>query len=233
MQNLNLYLFIATIVLSVPMLVFFLKPALKERPGLKRWVETIDTLWVACAVALVFRVALVQPFKIPSASMENTLLIGDYILVNKFSYGFSWFNRTKRFLVPRLPKRGDIVVFVYPKDHTKDYIKRCVGIPGDVIEVRDKRLYVNGVPQEEPWVKHMDLRILKRGEGLSFDRDNFGPVTVGAGQYFMMGDNRDNSSDSRDWGTVDERLIKGQAWIIYWNSNHFRPNLKRVFHLPK
>ena len=232
MQNLNLYLFIATIVLSVPMLAFLIKPALKSRPGWKRWVDTIDTLWVACAVALFFRVVLVQPFKIPSASMENTLLIWDYILVNKFSYGYSWFNRTKRFLVPGLPKRGDIVVFVFPEDHTKDYIKRCVGLPGDVVEVKDKVLFVNGEEQKEPWVKHADLRVLKRGEG-SFERDNFGPVTVATGHYFMMGDNRDNSSDSRVWGTVPESLLKGKAWIIYWNSNHFRPNLKRMFHLPR
>jgi signal peptidase I len=233
MQNLNLILFIASLALSIPMLVFLLKPALKSRPGWKGWVETIDTLWVACTVALVFRVALVQPFKIPSASMENTLLVGDYILVNKFAYGFSWFNRTQRFLVPGRPRRGDIVVFVYPEDHTKDYIKRCVGLPGDVIEVRDKALYVNGSRQDEPWVKHSDFRVLKRGEAGGFDRDNFGPVTVAAGRYFMMGDNRDNSSDSRVWGTVDERLLKGRAWIIYWNSNNFRPNLRRVFHLPK
>jgi signal peptidase I len=224
MQNLNLYLFIATIVLSIPMVLFLFKPALKQRPGWKGLIETIDTLWVAVAVALIFRVLLVQPFKIPSASMEDTLLIGDYILVNKFAYGYSWFNRTKRFLVPGKPKRGDIVVFVYPNDHTKDYIKRCVGTPGDVIEVKDKQLFVNSAKQEEPYIKHMDFRTLQKGEVV---------VTVAAGNYFMMGDNRDNSSDSRVWGQVDERLIKGRAWIIYWHSNNFHPNPKRMFKLPK
>ncbi len=233
MQNLNLYLFIATIVLSVPMALFFWKPALKEMPAMKPWIETIDTLWVAAAVALVFRVALVQPFKIPSASMEDTLLIGDYILVNKFSYGFSWFNRGPRFLELSKPKRGDIVVFVYPHDRTKDYIKRCIGLPGDVIEVKNKDLFVNGVRQEESYVKHADLRTLKPGEGPGFDRDFFGPVTVSEGHYFMMGDNRDNSSDSRAWGFVDEKLIKGKAWIIYWHSNNFHPTFDRLFKKPK
>jgi signal peptidase I len=232
-QNLNLYLFIATIVLSIPMLLFLLKPAFKNRPGMKKWVETVDTLWVACLVALVFRVGITQPFKIPSASMEDTLLIGDYILVNKFNYGYSWFNRTDRFLVPGSPKRGDIVVFVYPLDHTKDYIKRCVGLPGDVIEVKEKDLYVNGVKQEESYVRHRDLRTLKRGDFGGFERDNYGPVTVAPKHYFMMGDNRDNSADSRMWGQVDERLLKGKAWLIYWHSNDFRPNLRRMFKRPQ
>ncbi len=139
-------------------------------------------------------------------------------------------NATERFLEFKKPQRHDIVVFVFPLDHTKDYIKRLIGIPGDVIEEKNKVLYVNGVKQDEPYAIHTAPEVLPRGDYLGGNRDNFGPVTVEAGHYFMMGDNRDNSYDSRYWGQLDEKLIKGKAWFIYWHSNNFHPDFSRMFH---
>lgn len=188
-------------------------------------VEWVDAIWVALLVVLPVRAFVVQAFKIPSASMEDTLLTGDYLLVNKFQYGTSFFQKTPRYLQWKKPQRGDIIVFVYPKDPSQDYIKRCVAIPGDVLEVRSKELYINGMKQSESFVKHVDPFILPPGEA----RDFQGPVTIKPGHYFMMGDNRDNSYDSRFWGQLDERLIKGKAWIIYWHSVNFIPNFRRMF----
>jgi len=187
--------------------------------------ESVDALWVALLVVLPVKAFVVQAFKIPSASMEDTLQIGDYLLVNKFEYGFSIYNRTPRYLAFKKPKKHDILVFAYPNDTRVDYIKRCVGTPGDVIEVKAKDLYVNGVKQEEPYVKHIFPGNLPPED----PRDYFGPVTVAPGHYFMMGDNRDNSMDSRFWGQLDERLIKGRAWVIYWHANNFVPDFSRMF----
>ena len=223
MENLNTILYIGAAVLTVvEMIIRWVIPSFRKNPGFAAWVETIDSLWVAMVVALSLKAILLQPFTIPSGSMEDTLLIGDYILVKKYEYGYSLLNKTPRFLQFKKPQRREILVFVYPEDHTKDFIKRCVGLPGDVIEYKDKVLYVNGEKQEEPYVKHIDPAIFNRSDyfsrGLYGTRDNFGPVTVAAGHYFMMGDNRDNSLDSRYWGPVDEQLIKGRAWAIYWHS---------------
>lgn len=187
--------------------------------------ESVDALWVALLVVLPVKAFVVQAFKIPSASMEDTLQIGDYLLVNKFEYGFSLFNKTPRYLAIRKPKHGDILVFAYPNDTRVDYIKRCIGVPGDVIEVRAKDLYVNGVKQEESYVKHVFPDMLPPDT----PRDFYGPVTVAPGHYFMMGDNRDNSMDSRFWGQLDEKLIKGRAWIIYWHADNFVPDFRRMF----
>ncbi len=189
--------------------------------------EWVDALWVALLVVLPVKTFVVQAFKIPSASMEDTLLIGDYLLVNKFEYGYSILNKTPRYLAWRKPQRGDIVVFAYPGDTRIDYIKRCIGVPGDVVEMRAKDLYLNGVKQVEPTIKHIDPYLQPPG----MERDTWGPVTVTAGHYFMMGDNRDNSADSRYWGQLDEKLIRGKAWLIYWHSNNFHPDLSRMFRM--
>ena len=218
MENLNYYLYGAVIFLTLVEAVFkWVIPSIRKNPQATGTVETVDSLWVALVVALSLKAVLVQPFTIPSGSMEDTLLVGDYILVKKYEYGYSIWNSTNRFLEFRKPQHRDVVVFVYPGDHTKDYIKRCIGLPGDVIEVKNKDLYVNGVKQDEPYVKHVDPNTYPRGI-LTVDRDNFGPVTVAADHYFMMGDNRDNSADSRYWGQLDEKLVKGRAWAIYWHS---------------
>jgi signal peptidase I len=240
-ENLNLILyFLAGLLTLVELFVRVVWPKMRPQtpqPGLLTpsqpgsWMETIDSLWVAMVVALTLKAILIQPFTIPSGSMEDTLQIGDYILVKKYEYGYSALNMTPRFLEFNHPKHGDILVFVYPQDHSKDFIKRCIGLPGDVIELKNADLYLNGKKQDEPYVKHLftPQEILQE-EGPDSLRVNFGPVTVQPGHYFMMGDNRDNSLDSRYWGQLDEKLLKGEAWFIYWHSVNFHPDFSRMFH---
>lgn len=181
--------------------------------------ETIEAIVVAFAIALVIRTFVIQAFKIPSGSMIPTLLIGDHLLVNKFMLGTPVdipFTNIHLFRMPglRKPQRGDIIVFKYPEDPTRDFIKRVVGVGGDVIESKDKTLFVNGRKLVEQYVQHVDSFI----KPASMDgRDNFGPVTVPKGSVFAMGDNRDQSYDSRFWGFVDLSMIKGKAIIIYWS----------------
>ncbi len=176
--------------------------------------EYAEAIIIAAVLALFIRTFVVQAFKIPSGSMENTLLIGDHILVNKFLYGTHIPFTNIKLMPIRKPKRGDIVVFKYPEDETKDFIKRVIGTPGDVVEISNKTVYVNGRPLKEPYAIFQDGDILSRNLQA---RDNFGPVSVPPGKYFMMGDNRDRSDDSRFWGFVDENKIIGKAFVIYWS----------------
>ncbi len=173
--------------------------------------ELAKIVVVALFIALVIRTFLIQPFIIPSGSMLDTLHIGDRLFVTKFSYGIHLPFISKEIASTGEPKRGDIIVFPYPENPSQDYIKRVVGIPGDVIEVRDKQLYRNGEAVQESYIKHTDAMLMGR-------RDNMQPVTVPAGKVFVMGDNRDQSQDSRFWGFVDKDTIIGKAWIIYWSS---------------
>ena len=180
-------------------------------------VETIKTVVYALLIAGAFRTLFFQPFWIPSGSMKDTLLIGDYILVNKFIYGvkipFSDFT-----LIPiKKPQRGDILVFKYPLDPGKDFIKRAIGVPGDIIEIRDKKVFVNGQQLEEPYAVFSDKRILP---ATASPRDNMNAITVPENSLFVMGDNRDESDDSRFWKFVDMSQLKGKAFIIYWSWNH-------------
>ncbi len=196
------------------------KTTAKKVPSKPVWREYLEAILVAVALALVIRTFAFQAFRIPSGSMEDTLLVGDYLFVSKFLYGAEIpFTGGSRLPAIRQPKRGDIIVFRYPEDPTQDFIKRCVGVPGDTIEVRDKVLYVNGEAQEEPYVKHADRRILP-------GRDSFGPVVVPEGKYFMMGDNRDNSRDSRSWGFLDHSLIRGKALFIYFSWDAAGPGIR-------
>ena len=180
---------------------------------------------IALVLAFFIRTFLFQAFTIPSGSMLETVQIGDYLLVNKFSYGVK--NPfTGNYLIERDgPQIGDIIVFEYPGDPSVDYIKRVEGLPGDVIEVRDKELYRNGELIREDYVQHIHPTTIGR-------LDNIGPVTVPEGEYFVMGDNRDNSEDSRAWGTVKRKAIHGKAWRIYWSwdSEAGRPRLSRLGH---
>ena len=229
-ENLNTILWILFGVLSlVEAVIRWGFPGYRKNPGNAGMVETIDSFWIAMAVALSLKAVWIQPFTIPSGSMEDTLEVGDYILVKKYEYGYSFLNQTPRFLEFHKPQHRDVMVFVFPEDHSKDFIKRCVGLPGDILEYKDKTLYVNGEKQDEPYVVHKYFDHQPRDGSLrdqfpadvpdpSGSRDNFGPVTVAPGHYFMMGDNRDNSLDSRYWGPVDEKLLKGQAGFIYWHS---------------
>lgn len=176
--------------------------------------ETIEAIVVALILALTIRTFVVQAFKIPSSSMEPTLLIGDHILVNKFIYGFPVpFTDIK--LAPfTKPKQWDVVVFKFPKDKSKDYIKRVVGVEGDTVEVRDKKIFVNNKEVQDPYGFHKDPITFPRENA---PRDNFGPFTVPKDSIFVMGDNRDSSFDSRFWGIVKLGEIRGKAFIIYWS----------------
>lgn len=169
---------------------------------------------MAVLLALFIRTFVVQAFKIPSGSMLETLQIGDFLLVNKFIYGLK-IPFTDTVAIPiKSPKRGDIVVFEYPKDPTKDYIKRVVAIPGDTLEIKNKKIFINGKKMEEPFTRHVDANNLPASAS---GRDNFGPVTIKPGRIFVMGDNREESYDSRFWGTVGINKIVGRAFIIYWS----------------
>ena len=160
------------------------------------------------------RAYVIQAFKIPSGSMIPTLLIGDHILVNKFIYGTKIPFTDKKIVVLRKPEKGDIIVFKFPENPKKDFIKRVIATGGDVIEERNKLIYVNGTAVIEPYAKHVDslLRL-----GMNDPRDNFGPVAVPKDKLFVMGDNRDQSYDSRYWGFVDLKEVLGKALIIYWS----------------
>ena len=170
-------------------------------------------LW-ALALAFVIRTFIVQTFEIPSGSMENTLEVGDYLVANKFLYGLRLPWSGERVLTMRAPERGDVVIFKFPVDRSQDFIKRLIGLPGDEVMVRDKQVYVNGAPFTDPHEQHSDPRTLAASAS---PRDNFGPVRVPQGSYFMMGDNRDHSYDSRFWGFVPQADIVGLAMVKYWS----------------
>lgn len=188
--------------------------SLPSRPIKKKslFLEYAEALLIALALALMIRTFIVQAFKIPSESMLETLQVGDHLLVNKFLYGVKWPFTNTYIAKGADPERGDIIVFEYPDNPSLDYIKRIVGAPGDVIEIRNKQLFRNGSPVQEAYIRHREPGRLEPV------RDIFGPVTVPADKYFVMGDNRDNSQDSRFWGFVDRQAIRGKAWRIYWSS---------------
>jgi signal peptidase I len=176
--------------------------------------ENIEAIIIAVLLALVIRTFIIQAFKIPSGSMLPTLQIGDHILVSKFIYGVKM-PFTGATLIPITdPKPNDIVVFQYPKNPELDYIKRVIATAGDTVEIRDKKIMINGKPFVDTHGVFKDPLILPAAAA---PRDNFGPVTVPAGKIFAMGDNRDNSFDGRFWGFVDLKAVRGKAWIIYWS----------------
>ena len=176
--------------------------------------ENIEAILVAIVIALFIRTFVVQAFKIPSGSMKQTLQIGDHILVNKFIYGIKIPYLRKTIVPLKKPRRGDIIVFKYPVDPDKDFIKRVIGIAGDEIQIRDKKLFVNQKRVNHDYGVYTDSRILSAKVR---PRDNFGPITVPDHSLFVMGDNRDESFDSRFWGFVDYKALNGKAFIIYWS----------------
>ncbi len=169
--------------------------------------EYAEAIVIAVLLALFIRTFIVQAFKIPSGSMKPTLLVGDHILVNKFIYGVKIPFTDKSLIELSQPKRGDVVVFKYPLDTKKDYIKRVIGLPGDKVELVNKKLLINGRPTADPHASYSIYGNLR----------NFGPVSVPVDHLFVMGDNRDESSDSRVWGFVPFAYLKGKAFLIYWS----------------
>lgn len=192
----------------------------------KLW-EYTKAIVTALILALIIRAYIVQAFKIPSGSMLQTLLIGDHILVNKFIYGTKLPFSYNRILAFAEPKRGDIIVFKYPEDPDRDFIKRVIGAEGDMIESKNKKILVNGKPLDEPYMQHTDNSV--RAGGIE-PRDNFGPYLVPKNKLFVMGDNRDQSYDSRYWGYVDIKDVKGKAFIIYWSWDNIKkmPRFNRI-----
>ncbi len=180
--------------------------------------EYFESICVAVILALFVRTFVVQAFKIPTGSMENNLLIGDHLLVNKFVFAPT-LSRLEGALLPIDPiKRGDVVVFKYPVEPDRDFIKRVIGLPGDTIELKKKRVYLNGTLLNESYVRYLSPP--EESSSNDFDvRVQYGPVTVPPDQYFMMGDNRDNSQDSRYWGFMPRSYVKGKALFIYWSFN--------------
>jgi len=179
--------------------------------------EYIESFGIALILALIIKCSVVEAYKIPSGSMEDTLLVGDFLLANKFIYG-------SRVPIPftdihlpalREPKPGDIVIFKYPKNTKVNYIKRCVAVEGQTVEIRNKVLYVDGKRvTDPPLAKYTNPGARSPGRE---PRDNFGPYKVPKGHLFMMGDNRDNSADSRYWGSLPRELVLGKAMLIHWS----------------
>lgn len=176
--------------------------------------EYSESIVFALLLALFIRSFIVQAFKIPSGSMIPTLQIGDHILVNKLSYGIRSPFWDFFLLSFKKPQRGDVVVFIFPEDRSKDFIKRVIGIEGDIVEIREKTVYINGKPLEDPYA-HFEGDPPERGP-LNV-RDNYGPKRVPENYIFVMGDNRDRSYDSRYWGYVNLDDVKGRAFLIYWS----------------
>jgi signal peptidase I len=182
--------------------------------------EYFESIVIAVILALFIRTFVVQAFKIPTGSMEENLLIGEHLLVNKFVFGPTETALERTLLPVGTLKRGDILVFKYPVEPDRDFIKRVIGLPGETVELREKKVYINGKPLDEPYVHFLQPPGAESElhEVTSFDvRERYGPVTVPANQYFMMGDNRDNSQDSRYWNFLPRDYIKGKALIIYWS----------------
>ncbi len=204
------------VLLTIGELLVVLVFKLDKKHVVRDWVEPA---FEAIIIAIIIRTFVIQAFRIPTSSMEDTLLIGDHIIANKYAYGITLPFKKEKVLKFSTPKRGDVFIFRYPEDPKFMFIKRCMGLPGDTIEVKDKKLYVNGVVPKEKYIYHKDMRMFPAEYA---PRDNFGPVTVPEGHFFAMGDNRDMSSDSRFWGFLPYDYLRGKAWIVYWPPNRWR-----------
>jgi len=192
--------------------------------------ENIEAILIAIILALFIRTFIVQAFKIPSGSMIPTLLIGDHILVNKFIYGVKLPFIDLTVIPGTTPKRGDIVVFKYPQDTTKDYIKRVIALGGDKLEIKNRKVYINDQPVDDA---HAFFDGMPLSHTKSIPRDNFGPIIVPEGNLFVMGDNRDHSFDSRFWGFVSLDALKGKAFIVYfsWDTTQFSWSLDNILNV--
>jgi signal peptidase I len=219
----------------------------EKRPRDKSLVREYFELIAETAVFVFFVLTfVVQAFQIPTGSMEPTLLVGDFLLVNKVVYSSPQFVLDKLLLPRRDIRRHDIVVFKYPEELSKDYVKRVIGLEGEKFEIKDKQVFINDQPITESYKVHSDSQILTKDGYYHYDdaiRDNFGPIVVPPGHYFVMGDNRDNSKDSRYWGFLPKGNIKGKPWVIYFSykaerdaymKTRFADGLKKIVRfLPK
>jgi signal peptidase I len=202
-------------------------------PSFKKSVarEYLESVVVAVILALFIRTFVVQAFKIPTGSMETNLLIGDHLLVNKLAYSPSFGPLEVALLGKRDVKRGDVVVFKFPEDPSRDFIKRVVGLPGESVEIHDKTVVIDGKPlDEQPYVHFLDSGLRPDDPEFSLrpERGNWGPQLVPAGHLFVLGDNRDNSRDSRFWGFLPRDQVKGRALLVYWSYEATREEYHRT-----
>ena len=187
--------------------------------------EYFESIVIAVILALFIRTWVVQAFTIPTGSMEQNLLIGDYLLVNKFVLSPTTIGIEDTLLPVGTVKRGDIVVFKFPEEPARDFIKRVIGLPGETLEVRGKHVYINDEPLDEPYLRDQMSAVLPGAVALD-RRDNYGPVSVPDDHYFMMGDNRDDSQDSRFWGPLPHSHLKGKAMLVYWSYEAEQPAVR-------
>jgi len=197
--------------------------------------EYLESVVVAVILALFIRTFVVQAFKIPTGSMEENLLIGDHLLVNKLVYSPSVLPLESTLLPKKDVERGHVVVFKFPEDPGRDFIKRVIGLPGETVEIRNKTVYIDGEPLEEPYAHFLEPPRERddpdygfRGEGM---RDDWGPQVVPPGHLFVLGDNRDNSRDSRFWGFLARDQVKGRALLVYWSYEASREEYHRTGYL--
>ena len=183
--------------------------------------EYVEPILIAVLIALFVRTFVVQAFRIPSSSMEPTLLVGDYLLVNKFIYGIRIPYTDTKFLQFKKPQRGDVIVFIFPLDPSKDFIKRVIGTEGEKVQIIDKRIYINDRLIDDPWGHFENIGSVEYRRSI----ENFGPVVVPEDSLFVMGDNRNNSEDSRFWGFLRVNAVLGKAFILYFSWNGYARNL--------
>jgi signal peptidase I len=199
--------------------------------------EYFESILVAVVLALFVRTFVFQAFKIPTGSMKPNLLVGDHLIVNKFIFAPTRFAFERALLPMRPIERGDIVVFKFPEEPERDFIKRVIGLPGDTLELRNQTVSINGRALTEPYAHYL-FPPATEGQMNGDLRRKYGPVTVPDGHYFMMGDNRDDSQDSRFWGFLPQSYVKGRALFIYWSFDTpedgspggFAPRWGRLFH---
>ena len=208
--------------------------AAEARSGFRKSVarEYLESIVVAVILALFIRTFAIQAFKIPTGSMEENLLIGDHLLVNKLVYSPSFGPLEDTLFGKRAIARGHVVVFKYPDEPERDFIKRVIGLPGETVEIKNKQVYIDGEPLDEPYVQFLypPLRPDNPEYGLRVEalRDSWGPKVVPEGQLLVLGDNRDNSRDSRFWGFLPRDQVKGRALIVYWSYEATREEYRRT-----
>ena len=197
----------------------------KKKPKKKNvFREYAEAAVIAIILALFIRTFVIQAFKIPSGSMIPTLLVGDHILVNKFIYGIKLPFANKTIVPISTPQRDDVIVFIFPQDRSKDFIKRVIGLPGEILKMVDRKIYINGKLYDDKYGVYKD----SHGQRMLIPlKSGFGPISIPEDHLFVMGDNRDNSHDSRFWGFVPIESVRGKALIIYWSW----PHLKRFLHI--
>lgn len=212
----------------------------KERDPRQSTLREYFLTTVVCTIfALFVTTYVVHPMTVPTPSMEPTIMVGDRLLIDKFTLRNGFLHGVLPFTPTHEVKRGDVLVFKFPEQPEVLYVKRLIGLPGETLEVRDKKVFINGRPLDEPYAHHSDPTIYRRrpmphGFSGDFQRDNYGPVTIPEEHFFMMGDNRDNSADSRYWGFLPHHYVVGRPLFVFWSyedepTAHTRTDYLRLY----